>query len=972
MEAQKITLDFYQNDYKAVKVKQYDKNSRNLIITCTDNGTFYKLNPISLLCNIKMNTPDGRAILETATINEDGTVLVTFTESMVYASGTGQLELDIIDSSADKSISTMILTVIIIGSVYPDDKIIASDEFNALTEALLTVGEFSELINSVDAIEANEEIRIANEEERKEVFEDMVADLQAEIDAIPDGVVRVDFVDETEVDIVPIERINGISLYVEDEDIIASWDNNGETKEVNLSNGSGGSTSSGFNDIYAETSLNLGRQSDTTIGEYSGVIGQDNTVTAESSMAFGFNNIVNTKFSTALGYHNQIKHSTGYTYDEYGGSFVSGSQNDIYCNGYNTVLGYGNTINFWIDSSYNQNRCSTYCFGVGCNNTLYGSSNIALGYQNTSTGRESSIAMGRENKSTGISSIALGSYCEASNSYSFAGGVDSKSSGAGSFAFGHDCEATGQDAISLGCGNKATNTNAFASCYNSTASGFTSIAMGYEAKATGTESVAIGSYNEANASQSLALGEHSVASAYNSKAIGYYAKASSGYQTVLGKYNVEDTESKYALIFGGGDYSENKNIFTLDWDGNAQFSGTIVDKNGEDVNGIGVAINSNISTSLDGNIILSASGNYIQDILEGLSLYKFEDTTVTQNGVTVTIKDNVCSWSGTPTITTNGAIIYDIYLAELDLSLLTENQYLYMKGYGGFDVYDLDGNLLESNVWKYYYSSSTVGKIVPHLRSEYWGFNEGSSLMMIFQSSEEFDYWNDLSKIPLEPYVNRIPTPNPNYSQSITFSSISSIILENENGNTIIDFGEEIILYSTGNIDDSIVSTSIERKVATVTLTGTETIGGDASAGYFTYSPTIAAKAGSVNVLSDHYRNVNGDSSETDYNIFIDESGNIRIQHSGFTSIDEYKAWLTSNNVVIAYERAETEVVVLSDEVSTVLKNLKIYSGETTVTTSSTIQPIIKIEYPTSKMGKYVLEILSIVKNLKNAEGGAY
>jgi len=196
MQTQKITLDFCQNDYKTVTVKQYDKDSRNLIITCTDNGAFYKLNSSTLQCNVKMNTPDDRAIYDTATIKEDGTVLVTFSESMVYASGTGKLEIQFLDSSTQRSISTMILTVIIVGSVYPDDKIIASDEFSALTDALLkiesdvnaadeAIERINELEESVTTAEAGrvvaeefrvlaesnrasaENVRVANENTRK-------------------------------------------------------------------------------------------------------------------------------------------------------------------------------------------------------------------------------------------------------------------------------------------------------------------------------------------------------------------------------------------------------------------------------------------------------------------------------------------------------------------------------------------------------------------------------------------------------------------------------------------------------------------------------------------------------------------------------------------------------------------------------------------------------------------------------------
>lgn len=148
MQTQNITLDFCRNDYKTITVKQYDKDSRNLLITCTDNGVVYKLDSSTQECNVKMNTPDNRAIYNAATINEDGKVFITFDENMVYDSGTGQLEIHIIEQSTKRTLSSMILTVIIVGSVYSDDKIIASDEFNALTEVLLGIGDVTEDANT--------------------------------------------------------------------------------------------------------------------------------------------------------------------------------------------------------------------------------------------------------------------------------------------------------------------------------------------------------------------------------------------------------------------------------------------------------------------------------------------------------------------------------------------------------------------------------------------------------------------------------------------------------------------------------------------------------------------------------------------------------------------------------------------------------------------------------------------------------
>jgi len=136
MNTQKIMLDFCENDYKTVVVKQYDKNSRNLNITCTSNGSVYKLNYSAHTCKVKMLTPKGRALYKTATILADGTVSITFDDDMLYESGTGKLEVQIIDAANDSNLSTMILTVVIIGSVYLDDVVIASEEFSALIDAL--------------------------------------------------------------------------------------------------------------------------------------------------------------------------------------------------------------------------------------------------------------------------------------------------------------------------------------------------------------------------------------------------------------------------------------------------------------------------------------------------------------------------------------------------------------------------------------------------------------------------------------------------------------------------------------------------------------------------------------------------------------------------------------------------------------------------------------------------------------------
>lgn len=155
IDPQKVTLDFWRNDYKTINVKQGDANSRKVIVTCTANGSVVKMNHMTNTCNVRMLTPDGRNIYETATVNTDGTITIDFKDNMISVSGIGKLELEVIESSNIEGgiiISTMHLLVNIISRVYPDDTIIATDEFNALIDALLDI---QSLVLSVNGKKGN-------------------------------------------------------------------------------------------------------------------------------------------------------------------------------------------------------------------------------------------------------------------------------------------------------------------------------------------------------------------------------------------------------------------------------------------------------------------------------------------------------------------------------------------------------------------------------------------------------------------------------------------------------------------------------------------------------------------------------------------------------------------------------------------------------------------------------------------------
>lgn len=97
---------------------------------------------------------------------------------------------------------------------------------------------------------------------------------------------------------------------------------------------------------------------------------------------------------------------------------------------------------------------------------------------------------------------------------------------------------------------------------NVTASGDYSHAEGYNTIASGNGSHVEGTKTEARGNSSHAEGLGTVANAHQ--------------QSVQGRFNVIDTNNTYAHIIGGGTGdSKRKNIYTLDWSGNAVYAGDV-------------------------------------------------------------------------------------------------------------------------------------------------------------------------------------------------------------------------------------------------------------------------------------------------------------------------------------------------------------------------------------------------------------
>ena len=259
------------------------------------------------------------------------------------------------------------------------------------------------------------------------------------------------------------------------------------------------------------------------------------------------------------------------------------------------------------------------CHAEGSGTTASGNSSHAEGYSTTASGPvshaegyyttasgNSSHAEGYYTTASGDSSHAEGDNTTASGSHSHAEGEETTARASNSHAEGECSDATGDSSHAEGGYTTASGRYSHAEGYYTTASGNCSHAEGKYVEATGDYSHAEGYYTDATATgahaegdttkasgyASHAEGDHTEAKGKGSHAEGYYTyageyshaegrdtSAASMYQHVQGKYNVEDFNGTYAHIVGGGtSNTDRKNIYTLDWNGNAVYSGDVSSK----------------------------------------------------------------------------------------------------------------------------------------------------------------------------------------------------------------------------------------------------------------------------------------------------------------------------------------------------------------------------------------------------------
>ena len=218
---------------------------------------------------------------------------------------------------------------------------------------------------------------------------------------------------------------------------------------------------------YGDTTINVGRKADTTVGTCSTAEGQNTTASGNYSHAEGYN-------TTASGVSS---HAEGSNYKLSGTEVWSDRTVPI------------SDVDYTISSST----------AYGINSHAEGTQSFAYGY--------SSHAEGYKTTASGPYSHAEGHEITADGIASHAEGLNTTASGNDSHAEGTDTTASADSSHAEGCNTTASGASSHAGGVFSVSSGRCSFAHGNTVKATNANEIAFGKYNTSNKNTLFSIGD---------------------------------------------------------------------------------------------------------------------------------------------------------------------------------------------------------------------------------------------------------------------------------------------------------------------------------------------------------------------------------------------------------------------------------------------------------------------------------
>lgn len=146
-----INVDFYDKKHILINAKQYDKNSRFLLVTCYNHGETYPINAGEHSAYIRYKKSDNNSAFNFCEINSKGKILVELTEQMLASEGICYADLVIVNKgfaevdaetgeivAIDNAsiLSTMTFHINVFATATENSDIESSYEFDGLNTAL--------------------------------------------------------------------------------------------------------------------------------------------------------------------------------------------------------------------------------------------------------------------------------------------------------------------------------------------------------------------------------------------------------------------------------------------------------------------------------------------------------------------------------------------------------------------------------------------------------------------------------------------------------------------------------------------------------------------------------------------------------------------------------------------------------------------------------------------------------------------
>jgi hypothetical protein len=344
-------------------------------------------------------------------------------------------------------------------------------------------------------------------------------------------------------------------------------------------------------------SFSLNRMSDTAIGDMSVAVGNSTTASGMASFAEGAGTTASGAYSHAEGVMTVAEQMSSHAE----GSNTKATGSYSHAEGYYTKA-FGNRSH---SEGSNTSATGTYAHAEGYNTEAYSEASHAEGGNLKNDGTELATVSVKAYEFDGMTeaitlygSQARGIQSHAEGTQTLAFGYSSHAEGYQTKAFGENSHAEGNGSKAKGKGSHAEGSSSAVGDYSHAEGMYTSamalyshtegqetIAEGYashteglwtETAETAEASHVEGYYSKTKGQYSHAEGNHANANGDSSHAEGMYTTASSEAQHVQGKYNIEDKSNTYSHIVGNGTSSSARsNAHTLDWSGNAWYSGNV-------------------------------------------------------------------------------------------------------------------------------------------------------------------------------------------------------------------------------------------------------------------------------------------------------------------------------------------------------------------------------------------------------------